>query len=234
MSIGLKIPVFSALDVDTKEEALAIAKATYKYVGGYKVGPRLCMRYGQDLVKELAELAPVFVDNKYYDIPNTMESSVRATFNAGASFCTIHAGSGREALKRIFNLEQELNQKRPFRVLCVTVLTSFNQQGIPANWVSDSLEDQVKKLAEESQSVGLKGLVCSPLEVTKMRDLYPEAYLVTPGIRLKSVANDDQKRVMTPKEALAAGASSLVIGRPIYKAEDSVQAAKEIAQSIQK
>ncbi len=232
MNINLKVPVFSALDVDTKEEALAIAKATHEYVGGYKVGPRLCMKYGQDLVKELSELAPIFVDNKYYDIPNTMESSVRATLNAGASFCTIHAGSGIEALKRIAQLEQELNQIRPFRVLCVTVLTSFNQDGIPANWVSDKLELQVMKLAKESQGAGLKGLVCSPLEVSKMRELYPEAYLVTPGIRLEKIANDDQKRVMTPKEALAAGASSLVIGRPIYKAEDPAKAAQKIAQSL--
>jgi hypothetical protein len=117
----MRNPIIAALDVDSRDQALKLADDLADVVGGFKVGPRLCLRYGQDLVKEVAARAPVFVDNKHFDIPSTMEAAVRASFEAGASLVTVHALSGREALTKMATLEKELSQKRPFKILAVTI-----------------------------------------------------------------------------------------------------------------
>src|SRR5512135_3119505 len=116
----LKAPFFIALDVDSAEEAVSIAKATAPVAGGFKLGPRLMCRYGAELAQKIARLAPLFIDNKYFDIPSTMEAAVEASFAAGASYVTVHAQAGAEALSRLVLLEKRLNEQRPFRVLAVT------------------------------------------------------------------------------------------------------------------
>ncbi|MGE0529168.1 MAG: orotidine 5'-phosphate decarboxylase / HUMPS family protein, partial [Bdellovibrionales bacterium] len=128
----LKNPVFVALDVDSPERALALAGQTRAFVGGFKVGPRLCIRYGEPLLKSLSRHGALFIDNKYFDIPSTMEAAVRASFDMGASFCTVHALSGSEALSRMAKVEEELCRIRPFRILAVTILTSFRQETLPS------------------------------------------------------------------------------------------------------
>ena len=107
-------PVFVALDLDDVNRVLEISQSLKGKVGGFKLGPRLCMVHGSSLVEKVSECGPVFVDNKYFDIPNTMESAIRSTFEAGASFCTVHAQSGSEALKRMADVEKELSAIRPF------------------------------------------------------------------------------------------------------------------------
>ena len=128
---SLSNPIFLAVDVDTAEKALELVRETRAFVGGFKIGPRLCLRYGESLLKEISRHGNMFIDNKYFDIPNTMESAVRASFDMGASFCTVHAQAGREALTQLAKLEEEFCQTRPFRILAVTVLTSFKQDGLP-------------------------------------------------------------------------------------------------------
>jgi orotidine-5'-phosphate decarboxylase len=231
----LKTPLFVALDVDTDKQALEIADAVGEWVGGFKVGPRLGLRYGGVFLKEIARRGALFVDNKYLDIPSTMIAAVKASFEAGASYVTIHASAGAVALKQLAGLEAELRREREFHLLAVTVLTSFSEKTLPANWDKNkSLADHVKALAEESQSQGVSGLVCSPAEVKELRRLHPKAYLLTPGIRPAfATGKDDQSRIATPAEALRDGASALVVGRPILEASSPKEAAQAIYKEIQ-
>ena len=230
----LKNPVFAALDVDDYDQALTLANSIKDNVGGFKIGPRLCNKYGEKIVKDLSALAPVFVDLKFYDIPNTMLASVEQVFNAGASFTTIHASCGKEALFKLAQLETDLSQKRPFKIFAVTILTSFEGSTMPSTQCEKSISEQVKLLAQDCFEAGITSLVCSSEEVADLKKLNSDSFLVTPGIRLsdKTVANDDQKRVTTPVDALMLGASALVIGRPIYAAKNPEQVSKEIYQSI--
>jgi len=227
-----KVPLFVAMDMDSDLEALKLADQNSEYVGGYKMGTRLALRYGLSFIQEMSQRGQVFLDMKYFDIPNTMLSAVRASFEAGASLVTVHALSGKEALTQLGQLERELNAKRPFRILAVTLLTSFSQETLPKALSHQPIEDQVQDLAHMSFLSGVRGLVCSPLEVGQLRKKFPQSYLVTPGIRRSQDQLGDQSRVMGPKEALNLGASALVVGRPIVEARDPVQAAKEFYEEI--
>jgi orotidine-5'-phosphate decarboxylase len=223
-------PLIVALDVDTREKALSLANTLADVVGGFKLGPRLCLRYGMEFVKEMAKKGPIFLDNKHFDIPSTMEAAVRASFEAGASLVTVHALSGREALERMAAVEKELNQQRPFRILAVTILTSWDEKSVPGNLKSQPISQHVIELATLVKDSGLRGLVCSPheLDLLQNRDLY----LVTPGIRSSMNSSGDQKRTLSPREALEKGASALVVGRPILEAADPRAAAQEIAMAF--
>jgi orotidine-5'-phosphate decarboxylase len=222
-----RAPIFVALDVDDANQALHLAKSIKNFVGGFKVGPRLTYKYGSDFVKSIAEVGPVFVDNKYHDIPSTVIAALRTTFESGASFATVHASNGPEAMREIAAFESDCQKIRNFRILCVTVLTSFHESNLPSNWRSSQVGEHVFSLAQDVLNSGLKGLVCSPEEVYLLRKKFPQADLVTPGIRLPTNERGDQSRIMGPREALAAGASALVIGRPIVAAANPVQAAAD-------
>ena len=223
-------PIILALDVDSKEQALKIADDLSDIVGGFKLGPRLCLRYGMEFVKEIAQRGPVFLDNKHFDIPSTMEAAVRASFEAGASLVTVHAMSGSEALKKMAEVERELNQQRPFRVLAVTILTSWDQQSLPSILKPHEIAQHVVDLATLVQDSGLTGVVCSPHELDLLQNR--GLYLVTPGIRNNMHNSGDQKRTMAPKEALELGASALVVGRPILEAKNIKEAATSFVMAV--
>lgn len=224
-------PIFVALDLDDASKALQIAKQVEPFVGGFKIGPRLILREGASFVQKIEALKPVFVDNKYFDIPSTMDSAIRATFEMGATFATIHAQSGSEAMKLLAQTEQELNSKRPFKILAVTILTSFAQNTLPPNSNKQDIATQVVDLASLAIQSGLTGIVCSPHEAEVLRARHNNAYLVTPGIRLDGNAGD-QKRIMGPKEAMKAGASTLVIGRPIVEAKNPAEVAEHCMKLV--
>lgn len=213
----LKNPLILALDVDSKVEALKILKDVGDLIGAVKLGPRLVYRYGSELITEMANIVPVFVDNKYFDIPSTMISAVRTSFSAGATLVTVHALAGSVALKELYQLEVELNQIRPFKILAVTILTSWDQSSLPLNFHSWSIENHVKSLAQQVFDSGLRGIVCSGHELEYLNN--PQLFKVVPGIRLfndsSGIQMEDQKRVLLPRQALQAGASALVVGRPI-------------------
>lgn len=230
----LNNPLFVALDVETADQALKIVHQTRAFVGGFKVGPRLAVRYGEPLLKDIARNGHLFVDNKYFDIPNTMEAAVRATFATGASFCTVHAQAGREALSRLAAVEEEFCRIRPFRILAVTVLTSFKQETLSPVSQALSIAEQTDLLARLTLDSGLSGIVCSPDEVHGLRQRFPDAYLVTPGVRLSHEDRGDQRRVADPGSALRRGASALVVGRPICESLDPAAAAKTYYEEIQK
>lgn len=227
-------PIFVAVDVDTAEEALTLIKQTRAFVGGFKIGPRLCLRYGETLLKEVARHGNMFVDCKFFDIPSTMEAAVRASFDVGASYCTVHAQAGIEALTRLATVEAELARTRPFRILAVTVLTSFRQETLPSVTKGMPLAEQTLNLAQLTIDSGLSGIVCSPDEVETLRQRFPDSYLVTPGVRMSHEDKGDQKRVSDPRTALRRGASALVVGRPIYDSSEPALAAKNYYEEIQK
>lgn len=226
----MKNPVILALDVDTRDQALKFADELAETVGGFKLGPRLCLRYGMEFIKEVAQRGPIFLDNKHFDIPSTMEAAVRASFEAGASLVTVHALSGSEALRKMAEVEKELNQKRPFKILAVTILTSWDQNSLPMNMKEEPISKHVTDLADLVKDSGLSSIVCSPheLDLLQNRDLY----LVTPGIRFNMQDSGDQKRIMGPKEALRKGASVLVVGRPILEAKNIKETATDFVMAV--
>ena len=220
-----------ALDLDSVEEALNLALKLKGKVGIFKVGPRFVMRAGPEGLKQLRQCGEIFLDCKFHDIPSTMESAVRTSYELGASLVTIHASAGMEALKLMAKVEAELKSHRPFRVLAVTVLTSFAPSGLPQNWQKLEIGAHVQSLAKEAQMAGLTGIVCSPHELALLAG--QGLYLVTPGVRFPEEAGqDDQKRIMSPRDAMASGASALVVGRPILKAQDPVAAAEKYLAAL--
>lgn len=221
MSVSfLKNPIILALDVDDQKTAFDHLKTLGHLVGAVKLGPRLVYRYGSEFVKECAKTCPVFVDNKYFDIPSTMVAAVQASFDSGATLVTAHALSGSEALKQLSDLEKKLNQIRPFKILAVTVLTSWDEKSFPPSFKVLPVQDHVVGLANLVVDSGLSGIVCSGHELNLLKD--KNLYKVVPGIRFTSSAdsNHDQKRVMSPKEALSAGAQALVIGRVLLQSKN--------------
>ena len=221
-----KLPIFVALDVDDEKTALNYAERLNPYVLGFKIGPRLYFRSSLSLIKQLSKWGPVFLDFKFYDIPSTMEASVRACFDKGIQYVTVHAQAGKTALSLLADLEKSY---KGHKVLGVTVLTSQTQT------------QDVFKLAEVVYASGLSGLVSSAYEVQELRKKYRDFFIVTPGIRWtetnasphQNIKNEDQKRIATLAFALSQGASALVMGRSILQAEDPVQILQDISKSLQ-
>ena len=231
-------PILAALDVPTPETAVSLAEQIYANVGGFKIGLELFTAGGSKTVETIQALGKeIFLDLKFHDIPNTVAKAVANATKLNVQWMTIHCAGGPEMIKAAEQSAQEtaasLGIKPPI-ILGVTVLTSMDQNQLSAIGVQNGVEDQVAALAEMAVSSGLRGLVCSPLELTRLRGLLPPSIqLVTPGIRAQKDAMGDQKRTLGPKEAIEAGASRLVIGRPIYAAPHPAEAAQTISDSLQ-
>jgi len=229
----LKNPIVVALDTNDPTQALALAKKLSPFVGAFKIGPRISLRAEPGFVKKLAELALVFMDHKFFDIPSTTLSSVEAAHELGAKWVTVHALNGPDCLKELAQLEKKLKVSTPdFKVAVVSVLTSFSEKNLPPVWRDEPLSLSVKKLINEAYLSGLRTFVCSAHEVSELKKEFPDSFFIVPGIRPDGQGSQDQKRVATPKEALSLGASALVIGRPIVDATDPISAAKEIVGSL--
>lgn len=228
--------IIVALDVDTAEEALKIAGSLGGRARIVKVGSRLFTREGPGIVKKLHELGKeVFLDLKFHDIPNTVAGSAEAAAALGVWMFNIHASGGGAMMKACADALSECpavrGKRRPL-VLGVTVLTSMDQNMLSHDiGVSRTVEDQVLHLAGLAQAFGLDGVVASPREIRPLREaLGPGFIILTPGIRPSWASGNDQKRIMTPAEAFAAGADYLVIGRPVIRAEDPAEAFERIVE----
>ncbi len=228
-------PILVALDVATAREALAIADALRGTVGGYKVGNQLFTAEGPDIVRALTMRGDrVFLDLKYHDIPNTVAGAVGSASRLGAWMVNVHASGGpamMTAAKDAADKAAASGQTRPI-VIGVTVLTSMDAATLRMVGVDKSPLDQVVYLARMAQDAGLDGVVASPLETAAIRAACgPDFVIVTPGIRGGAAgdAKNDQSRTMTPDEAMRAGASYLVVGRPITGAAAPREAAQQIA-----
>ncbi|MGA3283241.1 MAG: orotidine-5'-phosphate decarboxylase [Verrucomicrobiota bacterium] len=233
----MRNPIIVALDVPTAEAALKLVEQLAPVAGGFKVGSELFTGAGPDIVRRIRERgAMVFLDLKFHDIPNTVAKSVTAAVQLDVQMLTVHTSGGLEMLKAAEQAAQEtawrLSHSPPL-VLGVTVLTSLDAGALKEIGLDANVDYQVRRLATVATKAGLRGLVCSPLEVTKLRQALPSAtQLVTPGVRTGAEKADDQKRTLTPREALSAGANWLVIGRPIYAAENPRAAAERILESL--
>jgi orotidine-5'-phosphate decarboxylase len=216
--------IIVALDGMAPEQALEFAAAV-EGLRWVKVGLELFVQAGPEVVAQLRDKGlRVFLDLKFHDIPATMAGACRRAAALGAELITVHACAGSEALQaaQAAAVEGAQSSGQPLpTLLAVTVLTSWEQQRLQRELaISQGIAERVPALAQLSATAGIGGCVCSPLEAAALRAQHPEPFaLVTPGIRPKGAAVGDQARVMGPSEALAAGASQLVIGRPITKAD---------------
>ncbi|MBI2828688.1 MAG: orotidine-5'-phosphate decarboxylase [Acidobacteria bacterium] len=228
-----------ALDVETGERALDLASALEGVAGGFKVGSRLFTLEGPDLVRQLGALgARVFLDLKFHDIPNTVSQAVDAAVRTGAWMMNVHASGGVPMMQAAAQAGRDAAQRlrRPPPLLIgVTVLTSMDDAGLRGTGIQRSALDQVVALAKMTQTAGLDGVVASPLETAAIRHACGDQFLiVTPGIRSASAGTErnDQARTMGPAEALRAGASYIVVGRPIIAAPDPRAAAEAIVEEL--
>jgi orotidine-5'-phosphate decarboxylase len=226
-----------ALDVDDGQRALALAESMRGIAGGFKVGSRLFTVEGPAIVRALADRGDrVFLDLKFHDIPNTVAGAVEAATALGVWMVNVHAGGGAAMMRaaREGAVKAAAAARRaPPLVIAVTVLTSMTQATLDEVGVLLPPIDQVTKLASLTQEAGLDGVVASPLEIAAIRRRCGDEFvIVTPGIRGASAQADDQARTMGPAEAIAAGATYIVVGRPIIGAPDPRAAAEAIVQGL--
>jgi orotidine-5'-phosphate decarboxylase len=220
------------LDAQSTREVTPTLKQLQGTVRWVKIGLEMFTANGPDCVREIAGLGfKVFLDLKLHDIPNTVAKSVESVSKLPIQMLTLHAGGGREMMQWAVKAQQQTAPN--LLLLGVTVLTSTSATGLAETGVADSPEKQVLRLGRLAIESGVRGLVCSPLEIRPLRAvLPPSTVLVTPGIRPRDALADDQSRVMTPAEAARIGAGYLVVGRPIFKAPDPAAAARAILDEI--
>ncbi|CAH0350611.1 orotidine-5'-phosphate decarboxylase [Sphingobium sp. CECT 9361] len=221
-------PIYIALDTPDLLKAQALATKVRRHVGGLKLGLEFFCANGHHGVHEMAKIGlPIFLDLKLHDIPNTVAKAVQALHVLEPAVITVHAAGGRAMLENA-KAAAGLNTK----VVAVTVLTSLDDSDLNDIGVSARAEDQVARLAELAKSAGCDGIVCSGAEVAIAKRAWHDGYFVVPGVRPAGGAMGDQKRAVTPRQALDRGASMLVVGRPITMAQDPDLAAREIEATL--
>jgi orotidine-5'-phosphate decarboxylase len=220
--------VYVALDTPDIDKAKAIATRVRHHVGGIKLGLEFFMANGRHGVLEMHELGlPIFLDLKLHDIPNTVGKAIQALRGLEPAVLTVHASGGRAMLE-----DAKAAAPSNTKVVAVTMLTSLDENDLRATGVDGSSHDQVLRLTELAMDAGVDGIVCSGEEVRAAHKLWPKGFFVVPGVRPANGAIGDQKRVVTPRAAVDAGASILVVGRPITGAEDPDLAAREIGATL--
>ncbi len=238
MKLSAKDRLVVALDVDSREQAISLVEELNPFVGLFKIGSQLFTSTGPQLVKEIiGRGAKVFLDLKYHDIPNTVASAVVAAMRLGVSICNVHALGGLAMMRQVAEECEKVAAKESLTkpiILAVTVLTSHDQASLNDLAINENLSDLVVRLAKLTQKAGLDGVVASAQEITLIRNAtQPPFVILTPGLRPAQSATQDQKRVMTPEEALKAGSDYLVIGRPILAHPNPAKAAAEIVASLE-
>lgn len=220
-----------AIDTPDFNQAKEMIEKVAPHVDSVKLGMEFVYSQGFDALKRLSEIKPLFLDLKLHDIPNTVAKGIRALTQFHPLLLTIHAQGGSEMIKRA-RAELGDGANRP-QLLAVTVLTSLDEADLHAMGINMTPAEYALKLGKNAIASGADGLVCSPHELNVFRkELGNEPLLVTPGIRPASSSKDDQKRIMTPKQAKEAGSSYIVVGRPITQAEDPAAAAKAIKNDL--
>ena len=221
-------PIYLALDVPRLDAAEALARRVKGHIGGIKLGLEFFCAHGHHGVHELAKIGlPIFLDLKLHDIPNTVAAAMQAIHVLEPAIVTIHASGGRAMME-----DAKAAAGEHTKVVAVTLLTSLDESDMAATGVGGSAHDQVMRLADLAHAAGLDGIVCSGQEVGAVHRQWKDGFFVVPGLRAAGGAMGDQKRAVTPREARDAGASVLVIGRPISRADDPVAAAREIEATL--
>ena len=225
-------PVIVALDFDNQQAALALAAQLDPKQCRLKVGKELFTRAGPGLVKTMVDQGfDVFLDLKFHDIPNTTAKAISAAADLGVWMANVHASGGSRMMTAA---KQALEQQgSDMLLIAVTMLTSMDQSDLAELGINRSPSEQVLHLAQLSQKSGMDGVVCSAQEASALKEaLGPDFKLITPGIRLPGNAADDQRRIVSPQEAMAMGSDYLVIGRPITQSADPLQTLIQINQSL--
>jgi orotidine-5'-phosphate decarboxylase len=221
-------PIFVALDTPDISRAEEIALAVRDHAGGLKLGLEFFSAQGPDGVGRIAKLGlPIFLDLKLHDIPNTVGKAISALAPLEPAILTVHAAGGRAMLAAA-----KAAAPAATKVVAVTVLTSLDDSDLKDAGVASSSSDQVARLARLAREAGVDGIVCSGVEVAAAKAAWPEGFVVVPGVRVEGSEVGDQKRVVTPRQAVGDGASVIVVGRPITLASDPVQALREIAATL--
>ncbi|HKC02795.1 MAG TPA: orotidine-5'-phosphate decarboxylase [Sphingomicrobium sp.] len=220
--------VFVAIDTPDLHKAASIARQVCGTAGGVKLGLEFFCANGREGVLRVAEhRMPIFLDLKLHDIPSTVSKAVEALAPLAPAILTVHAAGGREMMAAA-----KAAAPKGTKVVGVTVLTSLDQNDLAAGGIAGSPADQVGRLAALAREAGIDGIVCSGAEVRAARETWPDGFFVVPGVRPAGGDVGDQKRVVTPRQALDDGASILVIGRPITGAPDPAQAMRDIALGL--
>ncbi|MCZ8173514.1 MAG: orotidine-5'-phosphate decarboxylase [Novosphingobium sp.] len=221
-------PIFLALDVPRLDAAEALARKVRGHVGGLKLGLEFFCAHGHHGVHEIAKIGlPIFLDLKLHDIPNTVAAAMQAIHVLEPAIVTVHAAGGRAMME-----DAKAAAGEHTKVVAVTMLTSLDESDLAATGIGGSAHDQVMRLADLAHQSGLDGIVCSGQEVGAVHRQWKDGFFVVPGLRPAGEAMGDQKRAVTPRQARDAGASVLVIGRPISRAEDPVAAARAIEATL--
>jgi len=225
-------PIYLALDLPRLDAALDLARKVKGHVGGLKLGLEFFCAHGHHGVHEVAHIGmPIFLDLKLHDIPNTVASAMQAIHVLEPAIVTVHAAGGRAMME-----DAKAAAGENCKVVAVTVLTSLDRGDLAAAGVAGDPHDQVMRLADLAQAAGLDGIVCSGHEVGAVHKRWKDGFLVVPGLRPAEAngagATADQKRIVSPRAARDAGASVLVIGRPISRAEDPVAACRAIEGTL--
>ncbi|MFN0087724.1 MAG: orotidine-5'-phosphate decarboxylase [Blastocatellia bacterium] len=235
----IRNPIVVALDVDTAAEALELVEKLRGLAGMFKVGKQLFTAAGPEVVRKIiARGEQVFLDLKFHDIPNTVAKAGIEAARLGVRIFNVHAMGGTKMLQTVAASVNEMAERERMRaplILGVTVLTSHTPESLREVGIERGLEEQVVHLARLCDSAGIHGVVASPREIRPIREAVtnPRFIILTPGVRPAGAALDDQSRVMTPAEAIRAGANFLVVGRPIIAAADPIAAAHNILEEIE-
>jgi len=231
--------VIFALDVPTLEEARKFVRLLKGRTGFFKVGLELHTAYGKEAVKAVQEEGGrIFLDLKFHDIPNTVSRAAEEAVKLGVDMFNLHASGGtemvRETVERCRKTAEKMNRRAPI-ILAVTILTSMDIENLREIGMAGPVEERVVGLAALAQKAGVDGVVASPREIASIRRRCGENFvIVTPGIRpVFEAGKDDQKRVMTAREAISAGASYIVVGRPVRLAPDPAAAMDQVLEEIQ-
>ena len=221
-------PVFLALDLPKLQDAIDLAGKVRAHIGGVKLGLEFFCAHGAHGVHAIGQLdLPIFLDLKLHDIPNTVAGAMHAIHALEPAIVTVHASGGRAMME-----DAKAAAGENTKVVGVTMLTSMDERDLKRTGVNGNAHDQVQRLAELARESGLDGIVCSGQEVKSVHSDWKDGYLVVPGLRPAGSAVGDQKRVVTPRKARDDGASVLVIGRPISRAEDPLGAARAIESTL--
>jgi len=221
-------PIYVALDTPDLDRAMHIAERVQNHVGGLKLGLEFFNANGRAGVRDMAKLGlPIFLDLKLHDIPNTVAKAIQALRPLDPAIITVHAAGGRAMLE-----DAKAAAPSGTRVVAVTMLTSLDGEDMKSIGLDPDPHAQVERMVRLARASGVDGIVCSGNEVAAARAIWHDGFMVVPGVRPVGKATADQKRVVTPRGAMDAGASILVVGRPITQADDPDAAARAISATL--
>ena len=224
-------PIFCAIDTNDIHKATSILSDITPHIGGIKVGLEFFTSLGVKGIEEVKKFnKPLFIDLKLYDIPNTVSAALKNILELNPEYTTLHISGGRRMLENC--VEEKIKSDSSTKLIGVTMLTSFDDKEINEIGIDRNVKENVNLLSDLAESCNLDGIVCSPHEISYIKSKF-KLEVITPGIRMNDSKTDDQKRTLTAKEALEAGADILVIGRPITQAKSPSDAARSIYESIQ-